>query len=195
MCVSRFVSRSFVLHTCRRTLWNLHSFCSHAVSFGPCSPCRFLCSWVASLLFLRSSYPTSPLPTQAMSFKYISLGSFSLCIIQSQIMPKPVVLPPPTWVPNPVIKMTSMWFCTFCLSFSRFPFLDTVDLQGVLDRVSIAARKQQNHDQKASSGEKVYSAYTSALLSTPEGSQHRTSDRAGFWRQELRQRPCWETAY
>ena len=56
----------------------------------------------------------------------------------------------------------------------------------VLVRVSIATTK--HHDQRASWVERVYLAYTSALLFITKGSQDRSSNRAGTWRQELMQR-------
>jgi hypothetical protein len=43
--------------------------------------------------------------------------------------------------------------------------------------------------------ERVYSAYTSTLRFTTEGSQDRNSNRAGTWRQELMQRPWRDAAY
>jgi hypothetical protein len=43
--------------------------------------------------------------------------------------------------------------------------------------------------------ERVYSAYTSTLLFIIEESQHRNSNRAGTWRQELMQRPWRGAAY
>ena len=43
--------------------------------------------------------------------------------------------------------------------------------------------------------ERVYLAYTSALLFITEGSQDRNSNRAGTWRQELMQRPWKGAAY
>ena len=41
--------------------------------------------------------------------------------------------------------------------------------------------------------ERVYSAYTSTLLFITKGSQDWNSNMAGFWRQELMQRP-WRAA-
>jgi hypothetical protein len=41
--------------------------------------------------------------------------------------------------------------------------------------------------------ERVYSAYTPALLFITKGLQNRNSHRAGTWRQELMQRP-WKSA-
>ena len=43
--------------------------------------------------------------------------------------------------------------------------------------------------------ERVYEAYTSALLFIPEGSQVRSSNRAGTWRQKPMQRPWRGAAY
>ena len=43
--------------------------------------------------------------------------------------------------------------------------------------------------------ERVYLAYTSALLFITKGSQDRNSNRAAFWRQELMQRPWRRAAY
>ena len=43
--------------------------------------------------------------------------------------------------------------------------------------------------------ERVYVAYTSALLFITEGSQDRNSNRAGTWRQELMQRSWRNAAY
>ena len=43
--------------------------------------------------------------------------------------------------------------------------------------------------------ERVYSAYTFTLLFIPKGSQDRSSQRAGTWRQELMQRPWRDVFY
>jgi hypothetical protein len=43
--------------------------------------------------------------------------------------------------------------------------------------------------------ERMYSVYTSISLFISGGSQHWNSNRTGTWRQELRQKPWWSTAY
>jgi hypothetical protein len=63
----------------------------------------------------------------------------------------------------------------------------------ILVRVSTA--EQYIITKKQVGEERVYSAYTFTLLFIPKGSQDRSSQRAGTWRQELMQRPWRDAAY
>ena len=75
-----------------------------------------------------------------------------------------------------------------------FSFLPSLPrFHTVLVRVSIPA--QNIVTKKQVREERVYSAYTSTLESSSNGSQDRNSHRAGTWKQELIQRPWRSAAY
>ena len=63
----------------------------------------------------------------------------------------------------------------------------------VIVKVTIALIK--HHQQKQLVEERIYLAYASTSLFITEGNQDRNSNRAGTWRQELKQRPQRGAAY
>jgi hypothetical protein len=90
-------------------------------------------------------------------------------------------------------------FWSFCLWLSSAGIIDTLFMWcwGVLVRVSIPAQNIMTKKQVGE--ERVYTAYTSALLFITKGSQDWNSHRAGTWRQEpiqrLMSRPWRDVTY